>query len=58
MLSFTCLYCIHYEFDNKCKAFKINIPLEIVEGKNDHTEPLPDQENDIVFEPIEDVKTT
>lgn len=52
MLSFTCLYCIHYDFDNNCKAFKKEIPLDIVEGKNPHTEPLPEQENNIVFEPI------
>ena len=36
-----------------CKAFSDDvggIPMEILEGKNKHTKPLKDQDNDIVFE--------
>ena len=36
-----------------CKAFPDGIPQEIWEGKNQHFEPLPDQENKIVFEKAE-----
>ncbi len=51
-----CLECKHY--DNKtagfvgCEAFpeKPGIPWKILTGENDHRKPLPDQENDIVFE--------
>ena len=35
-----------------CKAFLKGIPDSIAYGENDHTKPLPDQENDIVYEPI------
>lgn len=35
-----------------CKAFKNGIPKEILNGSNDHSKPLKDQGNDIVFEPI------
>lgn len=34
----------------KCAAFPDGIPKEILLGENDHTEPLPGQKNDIVFE--------
>lgn len=37
----------------ECKAFQEGIPNVILSGKNDHSEPLPDQKNDIVFEPKE-----
>ena len=36
-----------------CKAFPDSvggIPMEILEGENDHSKPLKDQTNDIVFE--------
>ena len=36
-----------------CRAFLQGIPGIIAYGKNEHTKPLPDQENDIVYEPIE-----
>ena len=39
---------------NSCKAFPDGIPREISYEGNKHSEPLPDQDNDIVFEPIED----
>lgn len=49
-----CFKCKHYD-QNKgtCKAFSIEIPDVIYYGDNGHSERLPDQENDIVFEPIE-----
>ncbi len=50
-----CFDCKHFsnEFGLKCQAFPKGIPDEILQGENDHTTPLPDQGNDIVFEPIE-----
>jgi hypothetical protein len=36
----------------KCKAFQNGIPREIIYEGQPHTKPLPDQNNDIVFEPI------
>ena len=48
-----CFECKRYKGEGQCEAFK-NIPALIwVEG-NDHSEPLPEQENDITFEPIEE----
>lgn len=32
-----------------CEAFPRGIPEEILNGKNNHSEILPEQENDIVF---------
>ena len=51
-----CSGCIHYESDGTCKAFPDGIPLKIISGINDHSEPLPVQDNDIVYSPID--KTT
>ena len=49
-----CFYCIHLdEKEWVCSAFPNGIPEEILTGENDHTKPLPDQENDIVYAPIE-----
>ncbi len=48
-----CLDCKHYLGYLKCPAFNDLIPDIIVSGESDHTEPLPDQGNDIVFEPID-----
>lgn len=48
-----CMKCKHYIVnENKCKAFKKEIPYEIYVGLNDHSKPLPKQGNSIVFEPI------
>ena len=44
-------YYLEGELHHTCAAFKI-IPEEISEGKNLHRKPLPEQENDIVYEPI------
>jgi hypothetical protein len=46
-----CNKCKHYEGGGKCSAFN-SIPKEILIGDNNHSEPLPDQDNDIVFEPL------
>jgi len=48
-----CQNCKNYFGDLKCQAFSDRIPNEILLGENDHSKPLPDQKNDIVFEPIE-----
>lgn len=45
-----CFNCKHKKFnDIGCMAFKEGIPDEIIVS-NDHSKPLPDQKNDIVFE--------
>lgn len=47
----SCLMCANFN-NLTCKAFPNGIPQEILIGENEHTKPLPDQENNIVFEPI------
>lgn len=50
-----CFNCKNFRrFEGGCNAFPNGIPDEITSGENEHLKPLPDQENDIVFEPIED----
>ena len=50
-----CFNCKHLNvFGLGCKAFPDGIPDEITSGENKHSKPLPEQENDLVFEPIED----
>lgn len=49
---YTCITCQNYNCNLTCIAFPNGIPQEILVGENDHTEPLPEQENNIVFEPI------
>ena len=50
-----CFKCKHLDINSStCKAFTGDIPDEILHGENPHTKPLPDQDNDIVFEPAED----
>ena len=44
-----CLNCKHYESDKKCEAFNV-IPDKILFGSNDHSKPLPEQKNKLVFE--------
>lgn len=46
-----CINCKNYLNDLTCKAFPNGIPNEILNTSNDHSKPLPDQQNDIVFEP-------
>lgn len=46
-----CFHCKHYLGDLTCLAFHDIIPFEILEGKNDHSEPMEGQdEPDLVFE--------
>ena len=47
-----CLECKHYLGTWQCSAFPKKIPIEIISNDNDHSKPLPNQKNDIVFEPI------
>lgn len=46
-----CINCKNYTTLGTCKAFKI-IPPEIWSEGEDHSKPLPGQENKIVFEPL------
>lgn len=48
-----CLSCKNYLGGWKCKAFN-EIPIEILRGENEHEKPLPQQDNDIVYEKIKD----
>lgn len=46
-----CFKCKHFDIEtSKCKAFKGDIPNEILSGIDLHKKPLPEQDNDIVFE--------
>lgn len=54
MENIRCFSCKNYFSDLKCQAFPILIPKEILLDKNDHSKPLSDQDNDIVFEPKEE----
>jgi len=48
-----CFKCNHFDpIEYICTAFPIEIPLEIADGENKHTEPLEGQENNIVFEKL------
>ena len=50
-LNLICFNCSN--FKNKgCTAFKDGIPDVIISGENDHSKPLPEQDNNIVFEKI------
>lgn len=49
-MSVQCLACKHLGEPLTCKAFPKGIPKEILDGKIDHSKPIPDQSNDIVFE--------
>ena len=48
----TCGNCKNYIGDLKCYAFLDGIPNTILNGDNDHSKPLPNQDNDIVFDSI------
>jgi hypothetical protein len=46
-----CPICKHFQFDGTCAAFPgRDIPFVFVAGIRNHTEPVSDQENDLVFE--------
>lgn len=44
-----CFKCLNLDIKG-CKAFPYGIPSIIISGENDHSKPLPEQDNDIVFE--------
>lgn len=48
-LSPICNNCVHHISGLQCKAFD-RIPDAIISGDNDHSQPLQDQENDLVFQ--------
>jgi len=49
-----CFNCKHFRIiEGGCNAFPDGIPEQIMSGMNDHSKPLKDQKNEIVFEPIE-----
>ena len=49
-----CFSCKHLLFYPRCMSFLKKIPEDIVSGKFIHTKKHPDQDNDIVFEPIKE----
>lgn len=50
-----CFNCKHFQIvEGGCKAFPDGIPDEITSGLNQHSKPLPEQENNIVFEAKKD----
>jgi hypothetical protein len=49
-----CLLCENYLGGNKCNAFTNGIPEIILIGYSNHEKLLPEQENEIVFQPIEE----
>ena len=49
-----CGNCKHYIGEGLCTAFPNGIPKEILNGENNHEEPLPEQDDDIVFEEKDD----
>lgn len=54
-MNLICFKCKHWRsIIGGCDAFGDDIPSEITSGENKHSKPLPEQENNIVFEPIED----
>lgn len=53
MMTNLCLTCKHHVLGKECEAFVNGIPDEIfLFGTNDHSKPLPGQDNNIVFEEI------
>jgi hypothetical protein len=51
----SCSDCKYNNFDGGCTAFLEGIPFRFTAGKP-HIEPLPEQDNDIVFEWIDRVE--
>ena len=52
MINDLCINCNNYQLGRQCEAFE-RIPDEIWNGNNDHSKPLPNQDNKIFFEPID-----
>ena len=58
-LELVCFKCKHFkQFEGNCSAFPKGIPDEITSGENEHSEKLPGQKTDLVFEPIEKTKAS
>jgi hypothetical protein len=53
VVSVICNDCVHKIKSGFCKAFPDGVPDVIACGYNNHSEPLPGQDNDYVFEPID-----
>jgi hypothetical protein len=52
-LNLICFNCKHWKkYDRGCTAFPDGIPDEVL-IENEHDKPLPNQENEIVFELID-----
>lgn len=49
-----CSKCQNYINNIKCKAFPKGIPENILIGEFDHTKKHPNQDNNTLFEPIEE----
>jgi len=50
-----CFNCKNFdEILGGCLAFTDDIPNEILNGENDHSKPLPDQKNNVIYEPKND----
>ena len=47
-----CFNCLNYKKDLKCIAFPNGIPKEILLGENNHSKPLENQANNIIFEEL------
>jgi hypothetical protein len=45
-----CPICKHFQFDGTCTAFEQGIPFGFLAGIANHTEPVKEQGNDLVFE--------
>jgi hypothetical protein len=54
LICFKCKHFLRFTGDGGCNAFPKGIPDEITSGENEHKEPLKEQKNDIVFEPIKE----
>ena len=48
-----CNNCKNYLGENICSAFPDGIPFKFLSGEESHDKPLYEQENDIMFEEIE-----
>ncbi|MCD6017271.1 MAG: hypothetical protein K0S53_392 [Bacteroidetes bacterium] len=53
MENIRCINCKNYVGGLICLAFE-TIPEEILTGENDHEKPLPNQDNDIIYEPLDE----
>ena len=54
-ISNQCILCAHYQLNLECDAFPKGIPVKILTGDHDHSQPYPG-DNGIRFEPVEPEK--